>query len=107
MNIGIVLNSNEPETVWNAFRFGVEALDKGHVVKLFLLGKGVECEGLQNDTFDVQRMIGAFKKRSGILLACGTCLKVRDKEESDICPVSTMDDMLDLVVESDKILTFG
>ena len=107
MKIGIVLNSNEPETAWNAFRFGVEALGKGHAVKLFLLGKGVECESLQDKKFDVQRMIGAFKKRSGVLLACGTCLKVRGKEESGVCPVSTMDDMLDLVVESDRVLTFG
>jgi len=107
MKIGIVLNSNEPETVWNAFRFGVEALNKGHAVKLFLLGKGVECESLQDNKFDVQRMIGAFKKRSGTLLACGICLKVRGKEESGICPVSTMDDMLELVVESDKVMTFG
>ncbi|HIG96938.1 MAG TPA: DsrE family protein [Candidatus Aenigmarchaeota archaeon] len=107
MNIGIVLNSNELETVWNAFRFGVEALDKGHKVKLFLLGKGVECEGLQSEKFNTQRTIGAFKKRGGILLACGTCLKIRDKEESGICSVSTMDDMLNLVVESDKVMTFG
>ena len=107
MKIGIVLNSNEPETAWNAFRFGVESLDKGHTVKLFLLGKGVECESLQDKKFDVQRMVNAFKKRNGILLACGTCLKVRDKEENGICPVSTMDDMLNLVVESDRVLTFG
>ena len=76
-------------------------------MKLFLPGKGVECESLQDNKFDVQRMIVTFKKRSGVLLACGTCLKVRDKEESGICPVSTMDDMLDLVVESDKVMTFG
>lgn len=107
MNIGIILNTNEPETVWNAFRFGVEALDKSHAVKLFLLGKGVECEGLHSEKFNVQRMIGAFKKRNGVLLACGTCLKIRDKDESGICPVSTMDDMLSLVIESDKVITFG
>ena len=107
MKIGIVLNSNDPETVWNAFRFGVEALSRGHAIKLFLLGKGVECENLKDGKFGVQRMIGAFKKRNGVLLACGTCLKVRDKEASGICPVSTIGDMLDLVVESEKVLTFG
>ena len=63
MKIGIVLNSNEPETAWNAFRFGVESLDKGHTVKLFLLEKGVECESLQDNKFDVQRMIRTFKKK--------------------------------------------
>ena len=64
-------------------------------------------EGLQSEKFNTQRTIGAFKKRGGILLACGTCLKIRDKEESGICSVSTMDDMLNLVVESDKVMTFG
>lgn len=107
MKIGIVLNSNEPETAWNAFRFGAEALNKGHAVKLFLLGNGIECENLQNKKFDVQRMIRAFKKRSGILLACGTCLKIRNKEENSICTVSTMDDMLNLVIESDRAMAFG
>jgi uncharacterized protein involved in oxidation of intracellular sulfur len=39
--------------------------------------------------------------------AGGTCLKIRDKEESGLCPASTMDDMLNLVVESDRVLAFG
>ena len=44
MNIGIILNTNDPETSWNCFRFGNEALAKNHAVKIFLLGKGVEVE---------------------------------------------------------------
>lgn len=107
MKIGIILNSNEPETAWNAFRFGVEALNKGHTVKLFLLGKGVECENIQDKKFDAQKMINAFKKRNGTILACGICLKIREKKESKICPVSTMEQMLQLAEESDKILSFG
>lgn len=107
MKVGIILNSNEPETAWNAFRFGVEALDKKHSVKVFLLGKGVECENLQDEMFNVQKMINAFKKRNGLILACGTCLKIREKEESKICPLFTMKDLLKLVEEADKVLTFG
>ena len=106
MKIGIILNSNEPETVWNAFRFGVEALNKGHIVNLFLLGKGVECENIQDEKFNIQRITNTFKKRNGTILACGTCLKIREKEIG-ICPVSTMEEMLQLVEESDKVLTFG
>jgi len=48
MKIGIILNSNEPETAWNAFRLGVEALEKNHSAKIFLFGKGVEIENLQD-----------------------------------------------------------
>ena len=107
MKIGIILNSNEPETAWNAFRLGIEALNKKNSAKIFLLGKGVEIENLQDQKFDVQKMVNAFKKRNGTILACGTCLKIRDKNESKICPISTMEELLELVEESDKILSFG
>ncbi|EEZ92492.1 MAG: hypothetical protein BJBARM4_0916 [Candidatus Parvarchaeum acidiphilum ARMAN-4] len=34
MKIGIIMNSNDPETVWNALRFGIKALDKKDGVKI-------------------------------------------------------------------------
>ncbi|MBF8304237.1 MAG: hypothetical protein HW399_612, partial [Dehalococcoidia bacterium] len=43
MKFGIIISTNEPETVWNAFRFAVTAQRKKHTVKVFLLGKGVEA----------------------------------------------------------------
>ena len=108
MKIGIILNSNEPETVWNCFRFCNEALNKNHAVKIFLLGKGVEAEDIKDDKFPlIQGAIKKFIKNNGIILACGTCLKIRQKEKSKICPISTMEGMLQLVEESNKILTFG
>jgi len=51
MKIGIILNSNDPETVWNAFRFANEALNKNHSIEIFLLGKGVEAENVKDDKF--------------------------------------------------------
>ena len=107
MKIGVILNSNEPETVWNAFRFSNEALGKNHSVKVFLLGKGVEIEDVKDGRFPLlQGAIKKFIKNNGIVLACGTCLKIRGKEIG-ICPVSAMGDMLKIVEDSDKILTFG
>jgi len=107
MKIGIILNSNEPETIWNCFRFGNDALKNNHSVKVFLLGKGVEIENAKDDKFPLlEGAIKKFIKNNGIVLACGTCLKMREKEMG-ICPVSTVEDMLQLVEESDKVLTFG
>ena len=101
------MNSNKPETVWNAFRFGNEALSKEHTVKVFLLGKGVEVENVKDEKFPLIRgAIKKFIKNNGIVLACGTCLKIRQKEIS-LYPVSAMGDMLKIVEDSDKILTFG
>jgi len=106
LKIGIILNTNDAETCWNCFRFGNEALKNNHSVKVFLLGKGVEIENVKDDRFILDGFIKKFLKNKGVVLACGTCLKVREKE-IDMCPVSTMEDMLKIVEESDRVLTFG
>ena len=107
MKIGIVINTNEPETVWNAFRFGVTSLLTEHEVKVFLLGKGVESENIKDEKFNVQEQIGMFAEHKGQIFACGACLKLRHMKGSDVCPISTMHDMLHIVEESDKVLVFG
>lgn len=107
MKFGIVISTNEPEVVWNAFRFGVTSLKADHEVKVFLLNKGVEAENIKDEKYNVKEQIDSFVENKGQILACGTCLKSRQKEGTDVCPVSTMMDLLILVEESDKILTFG
>jgi len=107
MKIGIVLGTNEPEVVWNAFRFSVRALTANHTVKVFLLSSGVELEEIHDSRFNVEEQVNAFTRKNGEILACGTCLKSRHKEGSAVCPLHTIDDLLTMVEESDKILTFG
>lgn len=36
MKLGIVINTNDSETAWNAFRLGNFALAKGDAVRVFL-----------------------------------------------------------------------
>ncbi len=107
MKIGIVIGTTEPEAVWNAFRFAVTALKADHEVKAFLINKGVEIEEIADEKYNVKEQTDAFLQNNGQILACGTCLKSRHKEGSNVCPISTMQDLLKLVEESDKILTFG
>jgi sulfur relay (sulfurtransferase) complex TusBCD TusD component (DsrE family) len=107
MQIGIVLSSNDPEEVWSAFRFGNLALKENHSVRVFLVNKGVEAEDIKSERFPVREQLQSFIENKGELLACDTCMKNRQKEESTFCPIATMNDMLEIVVESDKLLTFG
>src|SRR3989338_359087 len=107
MKIGIVISTNEPEVVWNAFRFGNTSIKANHEVKVFLINKGVEVEEIKNEKYNVKEQTDLFIKNKGMILACGTCLKSREKEGSNVCPISTMEDLLKLVEESDKVLTFG
>jgi len=107
MKIGIVLSTKEPEKAWNAFRFGVTALKANHGVTVFLINEGVEAEETENEKYDVKEQVAAFTQNKGQILACGSFLKSRQKEGSNVCPISTMQDLLKLVEESDKILAFG
>lgn len=77
MKLGIAIYSNEPETVWNAFRLGVFSCKQGDTVSVFLLGMGVEAETLKSGKFDVVGQMRTFSEAGGSILACGTCLKIR------------------------------
>lgn len=107
MKMGIVINTNNPEVVWNAFRFGVTSLKANHETKVFLMNRGVEIEEIKNERYNIKEQTDLFFQHKGRILACGTCLKSRKKEGSNLCPISTMQDLLKMVEESDKILTFG
>jgi len=106
MKLGIVIYSNDPETVWNAFRLGMFSRKQGDAVSVFLLGKGVEAESLVSEKFDVTGQMRSFSALGGSILACGSCLKLRQSEGSDICPISTMQDLYALIRDSDKALSF-
>lgn len=106
MKLGIVIYSNDAETVWNAFRFGVFARNKGDQAQLFLLGKGVEAEQLDTAQFKVTEQMIKFLDAGGEILACGTCLKLRHSEGSEMCPLSTMEDLHRIVSECDRVVTF-
>lgn len=107
MKLAIVISSNDPETVWNAFRFANHAVKHGgDEVQVFLLGKGVESETLDTDKFKVTEQIKTLVAAGGKILACGTCLKIRQAGGSEMCPISTMNDLYQLVAECEKVLTF-
>lgn len=106
MKIGIVIYSNDPETVWNAFRFGNFALAMDDEVKIFLLGKGVEFESPDRDVFKVTEQLQTFINNGGKAFACGTCLEIHGLQPSEIYTVATLNDLYEIVKESDKIVTF-
>jgi len=106
MKMGIVIYSTDSETVWNGFRFGVFSLKQGDQAKVFLLAKGVECEKLDTEQFKVTEQMQAFVDNGGKILACGTCLKLRHSEGTELCPLSTMKDLYAIVKESDKVVSF-
>lgn len=106
MNLSIIVNTNDPETAWNSLRLGNEALNAGNEVSLFLLGSGVELTNINHKNFDVPGVLKKFLDSGGNLLACGTCLELRH-QEARVCPISTMSQLVELIDDSDKVVTFG
>ena len=106
MKLGIIISTNEPEIVWNAYRLANFSLKEGDEVRVFLLAKGVESE-IGSEKYNVKEQITRFVSKGGEIYACGTCLKSRQMDSRDTCPISSMKDLYQIVKESDKVLTFG
>ena len=107
MHLGIILETNDPERVWNGFRLANTALDADHPVEVFLLGDGVEAPDLEYEKFNPHGVMRKFAQNGGTLLACGTCLDSRDLDADEFRPRSTMEDCLGVVEAADKLLTIG
>jgi len=56
--------------------------------------------------FNVREQAQAILEAGGQFLACGTCLKLRKSEGSEICPLSTLKDLYEIVRDSDRLVTF-
>ncbi len=109
MKIGIVIYSGDSETVWNALRFANYSVAMGDGVKMFLIGKGVECvksELLDTEKFEVTEQLQIFLKTGGRIFACGTCLEIHQLKAPESFTVATLKDLHEIIKESDRLVTF-
>jgi len=106
MKVGVIISSNDAETSWNALRYANFAVGQKDEVKVFLTGKGVEYQKISNEKFNAVEQAEKFLQGGGKILACGTCIKSRNQESTEMCPISTMKDMYEIIKESDKVVTF-
>lgn len=105
MRLGMIIAQTDPETVFNALRLALYSLEQGDEVRIFLSGRGVEIAQIKDPKFDVKAQALKVLDAGGQFLACGTCLKLRNSQTSDICPLSTLKDHYEIVRDSDKLLT--
>jgi uncharacterized protein involved in oxidation of intracellular sulfur len=105
MKLGMVITQTDPETVFNALRLALYSLEQGDEVRIFLSGRGVEIDCIEDPKFDVKAQAQKVLDAGGRFLACGTCLKLRNSEGSEICPLSTLKDHYEIVRDSDRLVT--
>ena len=105
-SIGIVIYSNDIETVYNAFRLAAYSQEWDNKVQVYLLGKGVELERLMQENGDIKQKVEEFVDLGGTVMGCQTCFKSRELDGSKICKVSCIQDLYDLVKKNQIVLTF-
>ena len=105
MKLGMIITQTDPETVFNALRLALYSLEQGDRVRIFLSGKGVEIDQIEDPKFDVKAQAQKVLDAGGQFLACGTCLKLRNSKGSEVCPLSTLKDHYEIVRDSDRIVT--
>jgi len=105
-SIGIVIYSNDIETVWNALRLANYSKNQGDTVSIFLLGKGVELDNLVKTDKDVKEQADNFLGSGSIILGCGTCLQSRKNNEPKVCKFSSLADLYELIRKNKIVLTF-
>jgi len=105
VKLGMIITQTDPETVFNALRLALYSLEQGDQVRIFLSGKGVEIDRVEDSRFDVKGQAQKVLEAGGQFLACGACLKLRDSEGSEVCPLSTLKDQYELVRDSDRVIS--
>jgi len=105
MKLGMIITQAAPETVFNALRLAYYSLEHGDEVRIFLSGKGVEIDSIRSSKFDVNEQARKVLDAGGQFFACGACLKLRNSEGSEICPLSTLKDHYEIVRDSDRLVT--
>jgi len=105
-SIGIVIYSNDVETVWNAMRLANYSKNQGDTVQIFLLAKGVEVDNLVKENSDLKEQVDTFLDNGGSIMGCGTCLSSRKNDEPEVCKFSSMKDLYELVRKNKIVLTF-
>ena len=70
------------------------------------MANGVEAEGLNSERFDITNQMETFISNNGELYACGTCITYRNKNSSELCPISSMADLYGIINNADKLISF-
>jgi len=106
MKLGMIITQTDPETVFNALRLALYSLEQSDEVRIFLSGRGVEIDKIDDSKFDVKAQARKVLDAGGRFFACGACLKFRNSEESEICPLSTLMDQYEIIRDSDRMVYF-
>lgn len=105
-DMGIVISSGDAETVWNALRLGIAAQSKGDTVVIFVISKAVDVFMKDSSKFDIPATSLKFVSNGGDIYTCATCAKIRHTENVEMCTITSIYDLYEIINKSKKVVTF-
>ena len=105
-DLGIVIYTDDDETVWNAFRLATYSQSKSDTVVIFLIGKGIDPFMRDSSKYDTKSLHMKFAAKGGQIIVCGTCAQQRHTENVNMCTIASIADLYEIVKRSKKVLTF-
>lgn len=117
MNILLILNDAPygSEKIYNALRLAMK-LRQEHAeaeLRVFLMADAVTAALPAQTTpqgyYNIERMLKAVISKQGEVKACGTCVEARGLDKAPLIEgieVSTMSQLAQWVIDSEKVLTF-
>jgi len=105
-DLGIVISSGDAETVWNALRLAIAAQSKGDSVVVFVISKAVDVFMKDTSKFDIPKTSLQFVSKGGDIYTCATCAKLRHTESVEMCTITSIFDLYEIVKRSKKVVTF-
>lgn len=105
-DMGIIISSGDAETVWNALRLGIAAQSKGDTVVVFVISKAVDVFIKDTSKFDIPKTSLQFVSKGGDIYTCATCAAMRHTENVQMCTITSIYDLYEIVKRSKKVVTF-
>ncbi len=115
MTFLLILNHapyNGSDVVWNALRLADSAKESGFNVKIFLMNDAVDLARTtkpQNTEFELGKMLLDLQKKGVDIKLCTTCINRCGINRDDLLDKTwpaSMNDLVQWISESDKIITF-
>lgn len=115
----LIIFNREPydntDVTWNGLRLAGKLLEAGQEVRIFLMNDAVDmardaCKPPDNYDQDLSRMLKDLIAKGVSVKVCGTCMARcgmhKNQPYFDGAQKSTMPELAEWVIESDKAITF-
>ncbi|WP_457567970.1 DsrE family protein [Desulfurobacterium sp.] len=106
MKLAVIIGTDKIRRIRSAISFANIAIEDGNEVKVFFLGECFDTRIIDAEEVKLKDRMEKFLKAGGQFYTCGTCIVIEKYVDNGACPLSTMEDLYEIVKWADKTVHF-